>query len=132
MFYTINDFDCSKIFTVTEVLFKTLLMDTSERIELYSVADFLAICGSLLGLFVGASVLSIIELIYFATLHLFWKVRLGRLNNAIAPSNDEVESSSSPNDQNMHIEDNDNVEHILDETLNIEDIENILFGEDIL
>lgn len=40
--------------------------------ERYTISDFLAICGGLLGLFLGISLLSIIDLIYFSTLRLFW------------------------------------------------------------
>ncbi|XP_031636494.1 pickpocket protein 28-like [Contarinia nasturtii] len=77
----------------------------STRIELYSVPDFLAICGGLLGFFVGASVLSIIELIYFSTLHLFWKIRCTPSANAVATSNGDVENIASTSNQNMYIED---------------------------
>ena len=32
----------------------------------------MAICGGLLGLFLGATVLSIIEIVYYSSLRLFW------------------------------------------------------------
>lgn len=41
---------------------------TSKRSELFGTTDFLANCGGLLGLFMGVSLLSIVELIYFCTL----------------------------------------------------------------
>ena len=37
--------------------------------------DFLASCGGFLGLFLGMSALSIIELLYYSTLRLFWTFR---------------------------------------------------------
>lgn len=41
------------------------------RTELYTLSDFLASCGGLFGLFIGASLLSFIEIIYYFTLHGF-------------------------------------------------------------
>lgn len=81
------------------------LMKASKRTELYTVADFLAICGGLLGFFVGASMLSIIEFAYFSTIHLFWKIRLAQPRNVVAPSNDTVDNAPSTGDQNMYVED---------------------------
>jgi Amiloride-sensitive sodium channel len=43
---------------------------TSQRSELYGRADFLANCGGLLGLFLGASVISCLEIVYFCTIRL--------------------------------------------------------------
>lgn len=37
--------------------------------------DFVSSCGGLLGLFMGVSVLSVVELIYFFTLRLCCKIR---------------------------------------------------------
>ncbi|XP_031621556.1 pickpocket protein 28-like [Contarinia nasturtii] len=65
---------------------ETEFINTVKRNELYTFADFLAICGGLLGLFMGFSALSFIELIYFATLHLFWKLRYLKAKNAVAPT----------------------------------------------
>uniref|UniRef100_A0A182KHA8 Pickpocket n=1 Tax=Anopheles christyi TaxID=43041 RepID=A0A182KHA8_9DIPT len=39
-----------------------------KRSELFGVSDFLANCGGVLGLFMGVSILSIVELIYYCTL----------------------------------------------------------------
>lgn len=47
---------------------------TYERSARYTFADFLAICGGLLGLFLGISALSVIEFIYYSTLRLYWKL----------------------------------------------------------
>lgn len=41
-----------------------------QRSEVYGYTDFLANCGGLLGLFLGFSILSIVEIIYFLTLRL--------------------------------------------------------------
>lgn len=45
---------------------------TSKRSELYGPTDFLANCGGLLGLFMGVSLLSIVEIVYYLTIRLFY------------------------------------------------------------
>lgn len=75
---------------------------TIQRNELYTYADFLSICGGLLGVFMGISALSFIELIYFATLHLFWKLRDLKAKNTVtvtpAHQDDDVVTSTSHRD----------------------------------
>lgn len=44
-----------------------------NRIELHTTSDFLANCGGLFGLFIGASLLSFIEIIYYSTFQYFSK-----------------------------------------------------------
>lgn len=51
---------------------------TVQRIETVTIIDFLATSGGILGLFMGFSVLSIIEFIYYPTLRLFrmiWRMK---------------------------------------------------------
>ncbi|KAK9709717.1 Amiloride-sensitive sodium channel [Popillia japonica] len=51
----------------------------SERHELYGMTDFLAAIGGLLGLFIGISLVSLIEVFYFSTLRLWVNLkRYGR------------------------------------------------------
>ncbi|KAK9709687.1 Amiloride-sensitive sodium channel [Popillia japonica] len=51
----------------------------SERYELYGMIDFLAAMGGLLGLFIGISLVSLIEVFYFLTLRLWVNLkRYGR------------------------------------------------------
>lgn len=57
---------------------------TLKRTETYTITGILAI-GGLLALFLGMSLLGIIELVYFATLRLFWNVWRVRKENAVAP-----------------------------------------------
>lgn len=52
------------------VLFKDQQYFGSLRSELYGTMDFLAACGGILSLFMGISLLSFIEIMYFATLRL--------------------------------------------------------------
>lgn len=62
---------------ISEVMisFREQSVVTLKREERYSFSDFLAICGGLFGLFLGISVLSVIEFFYFSTLRLFWTFR---------------------------------------------------------
>jgi len=60
------------------IFFKEAQFLTSRRSELYGTTDFLANCGGLLGLFMGVSMLSIVELIYFCTVRLISNLRMRR------------------------------------------------------
>ncbi|XP_045774541.1 pickpocket protein 28-like [Maniola jurtina] len=55
---------------VSEVVlyFKRPLFDIAKRSELYGTSDILASCGGLLGLFMGFSVINIVEILYFCIL----------------------------------------------------------------
>lgn len=52
------------------IFFKEAQFITSKRSELYGLTDFMANCGGLLGLFMGVSILSLIEILYYITLRL--------------------------------------------------------------
>ncbi|XP_031638214.1 pickpocket protein 28-like [Contarinia nasturtii] len=60
------------------IFFKEHQFITSKRSELYGLTDFMANCGGLLGLFMGVSMLSIVEVIYYFTLRLGCTLRLRR------------------------------------------------------
>ncbi|XP_041982502.1 uncharacterized protein LOC121735666 [Aricia agestis] len=89
-----SDFDIKKIVKILEdnymnmtvpnnfkmlnlkIFFKEGQFITSKRSELYGRSDFIANCGGLLGLFLGFSLLSAVEILYFSTLRiwcLLWK-----------------------------------------------------------
>lgn len=73
MIITINLFPtCSHRQTQLSIYFKDTSVKVLRRVETYTFTEFLAICGGLLGLFLGISLLSVVEIIYFATLRLFW------------------------------------------------------------
>lgn len=72
-------------------------VETLERVEVYSSSDFLAICGGLLGLFLGVSALSIIEFVYYFTLRLFWTIRRARTEILIAPFQEDTTESTTKN-----------------------------------
>ncbi|XP_030745254.1 uncharacterized protein LOC115874287 [Sitophilus oryzae] len=56
--------------------FKNSQFITSKRHELYGPTDFLGNFGGLLGLFTGFSVLSLMEIIYFLTLRIYYNIKL--------------------------------------------------------
>lgn len=66
------------------VVFKDHQVETLKRVEMQTYVNFLAICGGLMGLFLGISVLSIIEFIYYFTLRLFCN-HLSRSQNIVTP-----------------------------------------------
>ncbi|CAF4930718.1 unnamed protein product [Pieris macdunnoughi] len=71
------------LFARVFVFFKEAQFITSRRSELYGPTDFLANCGGLLGLFMGFSILSVVEIIYFLTLRLYyllWKKKDSKIN----------------------------------------------------
>lgn len=53
------------------VQFKESEFFAMKRSELYGMTDFIANCGGLLGLFIGVSLLSFVEVIYFFTIKCF-------------------------------------------------------------
>uniref|UniRef100_A0A1A9WD09 Pickpocket protein 28 n=1 Tax=Glossina brevipalpis TaxID=37001 RepID=A0A1A9WD09_9MUSC len=58
------------------IFFKEAQFLTSKRSELYGTTEFLANCGGLLGLFMGVSTLSIVEILYFCTVRLATNLRM--------------------------------------------------------
>lgn len=68
------------------IFFRDSEFITSKRSELYGQTDFLANCGGLLGLFMGVSILSLVEVLYFFTLRVWYRLkkyredRLHRIN----------------------------------------------------
>jgi hypothetical protein len=76
-----------------KVFFKDNEFVPLKRFQLYGTVDFLANCGGLLGLFVGVSVLSIVEIFYYFIL------RLACIMRNPDPEDDE--------DENMNKEEKD-------------------------
>lgn len=58
----------SSTFSRLMVFFKQEQFMATKRLEFHSVTDFVANSGGLFGLFMGASLLSFVEFIYFFTL----------------------------------------------------------------
>lgn len=55
----------------------------SLRSELYGRTDFIANCGGLIGLCIGASILSIIEVLYFCTIRIFLGLKYKKPDNNV-------------------------------------------------
>ncbi|KAL9702251.1 hypothetical protein quinque_005769 [Culex quinquefasciatus] len=58
----------NKILSKLEIYFKDVQFITSKRTEMYGLTDFIASCGGILGLCMGVSLLSLVELLYFVTI----------------------------------------------------------------
>ncbi|XP_055621987.1 pickpocket protein 28-like [Toxorhynchites rutilus septentrionalis] len=58
----------SKQISKLEIYFKDAQFITSKRTELYGTTDFIASCGGILGLCMGVSLLSLVELLYFCSI----------------------------------------------------------------
>jgi Amiloride-sensitive sodium channel len=72
-----HKFDLEKFsYSQISIYFKENSFLTSQRVEHYGPIDFLATCGGLLGLFLGVSVISLSELMYFCTIRLYMNMQL--------------------------------------------------------
>lgn len=81
--FTFVFFYCDFSIDVTSKLFiafKENNFISINRTEAYTYSDFIASCGGLLGLFMGVSMLSVIELFYYLTLRLCCKMKQQREN----------------------------------------------------
>lgn len=78
-----NQLNPSFRMTMLSIFFEDYQMKTVKRNEVHTFTDFLAICGGVLGLFLGISALSIIELVYYTTLRLFWNIRREKYENIV-------------------------------------------------
>ncbi|CAH2105174.1 unnamed protein product [Euphydryas editha] len=71
-------------YTQVKIYFKEAQFIKVQRSELYGQTDFLANCGGLLGLFLGFSILSVVEILYFLTLRIYclcWSSRQNKKCN---------------------------------------------------
>ncbi|KAL7045139.1 hypothetical protein ACKWTF_002156 [Chironomus riparius] len=59
-----NQSNITAIFTSIKVIFEEFLIDEQTSFVAYKLENFIAECGGLLGLFMGCSMLSIVELFY--------------------------------------------------------------------
>lgn len=60
------------------VFFKEKQFIASHRSELYGPTELVANCGGLMGLFMGMSILSIVEMLYFCSLRLMCSLKWQR------------------------------------------------------
>uniref|UniRef100_A0A182HXE9 Uncharacterized protein n=1 Tax=Anopheles arabiensis TaxID=7173 RepID=A0A182HXE9_ANOAR len=91
-----HEYDRSDKFFITTIAiyFKESYFITSKRSELYGWVDFLANCGGLLGLFMGVSILSLLEICYFITIRPF-SVR-SRIASVEKRKSNEVQNAMLP------------------------------------
>ncbi|PSN34460.1 hypothetical protein C0J52_20178 [Blattella germanica] len=75
---TTNGNDTEDMVSSVAFYYKDNQFVTSHRSELYGPIDFLASCGGLLGLYLGFSFLSLVEIIYFFTMRLVSNVMAER------------------------------------------------------
>lgn len=66
-----------------DIFFRDPYVIVEKRIEMYSYTNFLAICGGLLGLYLGISTLSIVEFVYYLTLRLYWSLQRWKCDKII-------------------------------------------------
>lgn len=62
-------------YSVSRISFKEEDFIIVVRSETNTMSDFISSCGGLFGLFMGASVLSIVEMVYYFTLRLYFKLK---------------------------------------------------------
>lgn len=77
------------------IYFKDNEFITSKRSELYGWIDFLAAMGGLLGLFIGVTALSFVEIFYYFTLRLVWTLKMYRHAKSKTPGNRQTTSSTA-------------------------------------
>ncbi|PSN34457.1 hypothetical protein C0J52_20177, partial [Blattella germanica] len=68
------------MFAAVTFFYKDNQFVTSRRTELYGAIDFLASCGGLLGLYLGFSLLSLVEIFYFFVMRLYSNFHAGLKN----------------------------------------------------
>lgn len=71
-----------RVLSFVRLLFKERSFISINRVETNTMYDFISSCGGLLGLFMGASVISVVEMIYHFTLRLTCWTRLNRINRS--------------------------------------------------
>jgi amiloride-sensitive sodium channel len=79
-------FQFSAQFARLTIFFKDAQFITSKRSELYGTTDFLANCGGLLGLFMGVSILSIVELFYYCTIRPYYIIKKQKKQRKTKPA----------------------------------------------
>ena len=77
----LNDSYIEKNMVVAHIYFDSLHFLQTERDEVYSAIDFIANIGGLLGLCMGVSIISGLELFYFFTARLYYNIVTPRTEN---------------------------------------------------
>lgn len=82
-----------QVYNLLAISFKELTCISIKRVCTSTMFEFISNCGGLLGLFMGVSVLSIIELIYHFTLRMGGKLR----SSGIVPANAQTWATHARN-----------------------------------
>lgn len=88
---------CSSLSGNVTIFFDNNEISKIQRSERYTFIDLLAICGNMLGLFLGVSALAIIELVYYFTLRLFWSLRQRKTSTVAVEPFQTNENDGNPN-----------------------------------
>lgn len=80
------------------IFYREQKVETMKRTEVYTYSDFLAVCAGLLGLFLGMSVLSVIELIYYGSLRYYFDIRRKEAANNVVPVASIIPIDNNTND----------------------------------
>ncbi|CAO1385585.1 unnamed protein product [Diamesa serratosioi] len=83
-------FDEDKYATLLRIYFEEDQFISVTRSELFGVVDFLSNCGGLLGLFMGISILSIVEFIYYFSLRWACTVKEKPSDDTVDNTNDKI------------------------------------------
>lgn len=78
-----------------KISFRKSQMETLRRTSSRNFMEFLAMCGGLLGLFLGISILSVVELIYYFSIYLFCVIRRSRIVNVVIPAQQKTTNTIS-------------------------------------
>jgi acid-sensing ion channel, other len=74
----VNNDDGDDFVTATfDIIFKDDYFMSSQRNEIYGWKDFIANCGGIIGLFIGTSLISFLEIIYFLIFKLMYQRKFG-------------------------------------------------------
>lgn len=92
----------SAIFSSVRVSFKDEQYSVIKRADRYGLLEFISSSGALAGLFLGASLLSMVELIYFFTLRTFLSHRKDRRITDIRAAFVRFEPKTQPIRQPVH------------------------------
>ena len=84
-----------------KIYFKKNNIISLKRSELFGLTDFLSNCGGLLGLFMGFSILSIIELLYYLSLR--WICGKKNSNDSMDDDEQSVNRTSSIKSLEMRV-----------------------------
>lgn len=95
--FTLLSYLCSNMsYAYIMLFFKEDQFISLKRAELFGITDFIANVGGLLGLFMGVSLLSIVEIIYFCTIRWIYRLKAQRRHRSQLLNGSEIPPAASP------------------------------------